>query len=233
VADPTLQQDYSGFSLDDPKLREVLERLHRSARGDVRFYPKIGLSMLMDKLLRRKPTTAQSTHRLKDLVIPVPHEMGVFSYLLARSIGACRIVEFGTSFGVSTIYLAAAVRDNGGGIVIGSEFLESKVEKARENLKEVGLEDYVDVRLGDAERTLADPGGTVDMLPLDGEKSLYLPILEILIPHLRSGAVVLGDDTKQFKKTLAPYVAYMQNLKNGFQSVSLSLGEGVEYSVRL
>ena len=172
MADPTSQQDHSGFSLDDPKLREVLERLHRSARDDVRFYPKIGLSMLMDKLLRRKPTTAQIAHRLKDLVIPVPHEMGVFSYLVARSIGARRIVEFGTSFGVSTIYLAAAIRDNGGGIVIGSEFLESKVEEARENLKEVGLEDYVDVRLGDAEQTLADPGGTVDMLLLDGEKSL-------------------------------------------------------------
>jgi len=71
------------------------------------------------------------------------------------------------------------------------------------------------------------------MILLDGEKSLYLHILEILIPHLRSGAVVLGDDTKQFKKTLAPYVAYMQNPKNGFQSISLSLGEGVEYSVRL
>jgi len=107
--------------------------------------------MLMDKLLRRKPTPAQVALRWKDVAIPVPHEVGVFSYLVARSIVARRIVEFGTSFGVSTIYLAAAVRDNGGEIVIGSEFLELKVEKARENLKEAGLEDYVDIRLGDAE----------------------------------------------------------------------------------
>lgn len=229
----TAEKQHSGCSLDDPGLQQVLERLHRSARGDVKFYPKIGLSMLMDKLLGRTPTTAEIAHRWKDLVIPVPPEAGLFSYLTARAIGARRIVEFGTSFGVSTIYLAAAVRDNGGGVVIGSEYLEAKVEKARENLKEVGLDDYVDIRLGDAAQTLSDPGGTVDMVLLDGEKSLYLPILEILKLHLRPGAVVLGDDTKQFKRTLAPYIAYMQDSRNGFQSVSLSLGEGIEYSVRL
>jgi predicted O-methyltransferase YrrM len=233
MSDPTARQELSGCSLDDPKIQEVLERLHRSARGDVKHYPKIGLSMLADKLLGRKPTTNQIAQRWKDLVIPVPPEAGVFSYLVARSIGASRIVEFGTSFGVSTIYLAAAVKDNGGGIVIGSEYLEAKVEKARENPREVGLEEYVEIRLGDAGQTLANPGGPVDMLLLDGEKSLYLPILELLVPHLRSGSVVLGDDTKQFKRTLAPYIAHMQDPRNGFQSVSLSLGEGVEFSVKL
>ena len=151
MIDSAISQEHSGLSLHHPKVREVLQRLHRSARGDVRFYPKIGLSMLMDKLLGRKPDAAAIARRMKDMVIPVPPEAGVFSYLVARSIGARRIVEFGTSFGVSTIYLAAAVRDNGGEIVIGSEFLELKVEKARENLKEAGLEDYVDIRLGDAE----------------------------------------------------------------------------------
>jgi predicted O-methyltransferase YrrM len=233
MSDPTTKRAPFRCTLDDPKIQKVLERLHRSASGDVKHYPKIGLSMLADKLLGRTPTTAQIAERWKDLVIPVPPDAGVFSYLIARSIGASRIVEFGTSFGVSTIYLAAAVKDNGGGLVIGSEFLEAKVEKARENLREVGLEEYVDIRLGDAVQTLADPGGTVDMLLLDGEKSLYLPILELLIPHLRSGSIVLGDDTKQFKRMLAPYIAYMQDTKNGFQSVSLSLGEGVEFSVKL
>jgi predicted O-methyltransferase YrrM len=50
--------------------------------------------------------------------------------MLCRAIGARRIVEAGTSFGVSTLYLAAAVRDNGGGVVFGAEY-EPEAETAR------------------------------------------------------------------------------------------------------
>jgi len=73
----------------------------------------------------------------------------------------------------------------------------------------------------------------VDMLLLDGWKDLYVPVLEMLTPHLRPGAVVLGDNIKTFPKALAPYVAHVSRTENGFQSVTLPIGEGTEYSVRL
>jgi predicted O-methyltransferase YrrM len=143
-------------------------------------------------------------------------------------------VEFGTSFGVSTIYFAAAIRDNGGGIVIGSEFIPSKAERARANIEEAGLTDSVDIRVGDAMETLADPGGDIDLLLIDGSKDLYLPILKMLAPHVRQGGVVLADNVLSpfIKKTLAGYVAYMQDSRHGFTSVTVPFPDGFEYSVK-
>jgi predicted O-methyltransferase YrrM len=219
--------------LHDPKVDALLEQLHRGARQDLVRFPGIGVSEVLDRMLKRNPTVADRGRRMKNIFVSISREQGMFAYLVARSTGAKRIVEFGTSFGVSTIYFAAAVRDNGGGIVIGSEIEETKVARARQNLEEAGLAEYVDIRIGDALQTLADPGGAVDLVLMDGWKDLYLPLIKILAPHLRPGAVVLSDNIKTFKRTLAPYVAYMEDLSNGFQSVTLPLGDGLQYSIRL
>ncbi len=227
------KHDSTECSLDSPEVRAVLDRLHRNARGDIVRFPGMGLSMLLDKLLGREPTVAEQADRMKDIYIPISRKQGVFAYLVARSIGASRIVEFGTSFGISIIYLAAAVKDNGGGLVIGSEIEETKLAKARQHLEEAGLERYADVRPGDAQQSLADPGGVVDMVLLDGWKDLYLPIVKMLTPRLRPGSVVLADNIYTFRKSLAPYVTHMRDARNGFQSITVPFKDGFEYSVRL
>jgi hypothetical protein len=89
-------------------------------------------------------------------------------YLLCRATGATRVAEFATSLGVSTLYLTAAVRDNGGGIVIGSEIVPAKAEQARANLNEAGLAEFAEIRIGDARQTFADLGGPIDFLLVDG-----------------------------------------------------------------
>jgi predicted O-methyltransferase YrrM len=222
-----------GCSLFAPEVRAVLGRLHGQAERQRLIFLKIGVAWGIDALLRRKPSVPKEARRFKDILVPLSPETGTFAYLIARSLGARRIVEFGTSFGVSTIYLAAAVRDNGGGLVIGSEIEKGKIAKARANLAEAGLGEYAEIRDGDARETLRDPGGVVDMALLDGFKDLYVPILEGLTPHLRKGAVVLADNIKTFPKALAPYVSHVRDLRNGFHSVTLPLGQGTEYSVRL
>jgi predicted O-methyltransferase YrrM len=175
-----MEQTGSACTLSDPRVKAVLDRLHREAKGDeLRSGIKL-LPYLAQKLLGRKPSFTDQYRRMADLSIPISAEQGVFGYLTARSIGARRIVEFGTSFGVSTLYFAAAIRDNGGGIVIGSEFIESKAKRARANIEEAGLTDFVEIRVGDAMGTLADPGGDIDLLLMDGSKDLYLPILKTL-----------------------------------------------------
>jgi hypothetical protein len=93
---------------------------------------------------------------------------GDLIYLLCRAIRATRVVEFATSVGFSTLYFAAAMRDNGGGRVIGSELVRSKVATARHNLAEAGLANYVDIREGDGRQTLRDLGGPVDFALIDG-----------------------------------------------------------------
>jgi predicted O-methyltransferase YrrM len=219
-------------SLDDPRVTAVLDRLHRAARGDWAFFAR-HLPMMVGMLAGwDRASSAEQSERLKDVYIPISRAQGRFLYLVARSIGARRIVEFGTSFGVSTCYAAAAARDTGGR-VIGTELEPGKHRAARANLTEAGLDGVVEILLGDACETLRSVEGPIDLLLLDGWKELYLPILQLLEPKLRPGSVVLADNIKTFRRSLRPYVEHVQSGRHGFHSVTLPLKDGFEYSVRL
>jgi predicted O-methyltransferase YrrM len=148
--------------------------------------------------------------------------------LLARANGAKAIVEFGTSFGVSTIHLAAALRDNGGGRLIGSELEPQKVERARANLTAAGLDDLVEVREGDALETLArDLPDTVDLVLFDGHKPLYPSILDLVAPRLRAGTFLVADNVD----ASPAYVERVRAKDGGFLSVPFA--SDVEVSIRL
>jgi predicted O-methyltransferase YrrM len=219
-------------SLDDPKLTAVLDRLHKAARGDLKFFLKNIPLMTRMLLGREAPPPAEQSRIFKDVYIPISRLQGRFLYLVARSLGAQRIVEFGTSFGISTLYAAAAARDESGQ-VIGSELEPTKQRAATAHLAEAGLADFAEVRLGDARETLRDVAGPIDLLLLDGWKEMYLPMLQMLAPKLRPGAVVLADNIRTFRRALTPYLDYVQSGRNQFASVTLPLADGFEYSVRL
>ena len=219
------------LGLDDPRVASVLARLHSAAKGDrVRFLalvPRLLVGWLAGKSFGESLPPAA----LKGCYIPVSREQGRLLYLTARAINARRIVEFGTSFAISTIYLAAAVRANGGGRVIGTEIEPEKHAKAVANIAESGLGNFAEVRLGDALQTLASVDAPVDMVLLDGWKDLYLPVLKLIAPALRRGTVVLADNIFTFRTDLEAYVAFVQNSTNGFESTTLRISDGMEYSV--
>ena len=216
-------------TLSLPQVRNILERLHTLAEdGD----EALGERVRSDPAWRTA-SSQQKAVMLQDALLPVSRDAGRFLYVLARSISAKRIVEFGTSFGVSTLYFAAALRDNGGGTVIGSELESGKIAKAIRNLAEAGLSEYADIRPGDAMQTLRDTGGTIDLLFLDGWKELYLDVLHLTALSLRPGSVVLADDVLLFPDQLAPYLDYMRDPAHGFVSVLVPIGDGIEYSVKL
>ncbi|KVA31176.1 methyltransferase [Burkholderia cepacia] len=180
------------------------------------------------RLMRSKTDYTDLYARLKDYPLPVSRETGTLLYMLARSGGARAIVEFGTSFGISTLHLAAALRDNGGGRLITSEFEPSKVARARANLTAAGLADLVEIREGDALRTLAaDLPDSVDLLLLDGAKGLYPEILALVEPHLEAGAFVVADNAEYSPD----YLAYVRAPENGYLSVPF--GGEVELSMRI
>ncbi|MEN2978580.1 O-methyltransferase [Tistrella bauzanensis] len=165
--------------------------------------------------------------RLKDLPLAVSRETGRLLYMLARSAGARSIVEFGTSFGISTLHLAAALRDNGGGHLITTEFEPSKVARARDNLTAAGLIDLVEIREGDALETLAgDLPASIDLLLLDGAKGLYADILGLLENRLRPGALIVADNT-DFSPAYRDRVG---SPAHGY--ISLPLGHDVTLSMR-
>lgn len=223
----TLNRD----GLDDPNVAAMLDRLHQLAKGDRWVFLRAMPAVAMAALTGGNFFKAAAPY-LKDAYIPVDPDQGRLLYLTARAIDARIIVEFGTSFAISTIYLAAAARLNGGR-VIGTELEAQKVTAARANVAAAGLAQFVDIREGDAMKTLASLEGPIDFLFLDGWKDLYLPLVKMLSPKMRAGAVVLADNIFTFKKTLRPYVGHMQDRANGFESVTVPLGHGMEYSVRL
>ena len=145
------------------------------------------------RMLRSKTDYRDLYKRLKNVPLAVSRETGALLYMLARSSGARTIVEFGTSFGISTLHLAAALRDNGGRLIT-SEFEPSKATRARDNLKAGGVIDMVEIREGDALETLSvDLPETIDLVLLDGAKSLYPEILSLLESRLKPGALIVAD----------------------------------------
>jgi predicted O-methyltransferase YrrM len=180
------------------------------------------------RLMQSKTDYLDFYSQMKDFPLPVSRETGLLLYMLARGSGARTIVEFGTSFGVSTLYLAAALRDNGGGVLITSEFEPSKVERARGNLIAGGLSDLVEIRQGDALKTLAvDLPETIDLLLLDGAKALYPEILSLVESRLRPGTLIVADNADYSPD----YLARVRSPGSGY--LSTPFADDVELSMRI
>jgi predicted O-methyltransferase YrrM len=209
-------------SLHDPVVSRVLKALHSQADT---VDPPL-LAHMGDK------TDDERAQLLDQAFIPVSPDAGRFLYTLVRASKTGTVVEFGTSFGISTIYMAAAIRDRGEGTLITTELHAGKAQKARDNLLDAGLLDCVDLRLGDALETLKDIAGGVTLFFLDGWKKLYLPVLKRLEPALEPGALVVADDLDLFPEVHKPYLAYVRNSGNGYISVEVPIGDRMELSVR-
>jgi len=180
------------------------------------------------RMMRSKTDYADLYGRLKDVPLAVSRETGALLYMLARSSRARTIVEFGTSFGISTLHLASGLRDNGGGRLITSEFEPSKAARARDNLSAGGLLDLVEIREGDALKTLsADLPDTIDLVLLDGAKALYPEILELVEGHLKPGAIIVADNADDSPD----YLARVRMPGSGYMSTAFA--EDVELSVRI
>lgn len=217
-------------SLEDPRIANVLAELHRAARRDTRVFLR-ALPSVVAGLLRGRGVVDSAKPHLRDAFIPIDAAQGRVLYQIARAQGARRIVEFGASFGISTIYLAAAVRDNGGGRVVTTELEPGKVAGAQANYRRAGVEAEIELRAGDALETLRRIDGPIDMLFLDGWKEACLPVLRLLEPRLLRGSCVLCDDMKPFRRTLKPYVDHVRGNPGRYVSMELPLGDGLEFSV--
>lgn len=178
---------------------------------------------------------------LSDKLVALDRDKAEFCYQVCRALRATRVVEAGTSFGVSTLFLAAAVRDNlrgnlrGGGeegIVIGTEYEPEKARAARANFAEAGLSDLIELREGDLRETLADAGGPVDFMLIDIWTPMARPALELVAPRLREGAVVICDNTAQFPEAYRDYFDFVRDPANGLRTMTLPFEGGLEFTVR-
>lgn len=209
-------------SLTEPRIHSLLSALHTEAD---RTDPPL--------LAAAEGKSASERGAFLDRAfIPVDAHAGRFLYAMVRAARPGRVIEFGTSFGISTIYLAAAIRDRSAGSVITTELHVGKASTARKYFEQAGVLDLIDLRVGDALETLKDVKGDVSVVFLDGWKNVYLPVLRMLEPALAPGSLVIADDLDLFPDALAPYLAYVRDPANGYVSVKVPIGDAMELSVR-
>jgi predicted O-methyltransferase YrrM len=211
-------------SLDqDARLVAVLDRLHRQSAAQEQAMQADGID----------PEFEEERQFWSDKLVALDADKARFCYGLCRASNARRIVEAGTSFGVSTLYLAAAVRDNGGGSVVGTEYEPPKARAARDHFEEAGLSAYIDLRLGDLRHTLRDIDGPIDFLLLDIWTPMALPALELVAPKMRTGAVVVTDNTVRCRLEYAGLFAYLEEAAHGFTTLTLPFNGGLGMSVKV
>lgn len=225
-------------SLSTGLVADVLDRLHQEA--------EIADAPLMQALVNEAGSREEMINQAiaaenRDLgqvyqgyannFLSVSPRFGRFLYMCARASKATRIVEFGSSMGISAIYMAAALRDMGGGRLIGTDLEPGKIERARANVDSAGLGEFVEFRFGDARETLASGLGEIDMVMLDGAFTLYLPILKLLEPQLKRGALIVGENA--FEEA-SGYIDYVRDPENGYLSLSLPFDpwRGNEFTIK-
>lgn len=176
---------------------------------------------------------ADANRFMADKMVALEPEKAELCWLLCRSLQAKRVVEIGTSFGVSTLYLADAVRANGGGLVIGTEYEAAKAAAARTSFAAAGVSDLIDLREGDLRETLKVIEGPVDFVLMDIWTEMARPALELVAPHLRPGAIVVADNTTQFRHAYRHFFEFVEDPANGLKSLTLPYAGGLELVVKI
>jgi predicted O-methyltransferase YrrM len=218
--------------LNDPPLEALLERLHAESLAQDepmgRFFSAraaAGEDLSPDK--------GEVKAFLVDKLVALERDKALFCYQLCRALKAKRVVEAGTSYGVSTLYLAAAIRDNGGGTVIATENEGAKVATAQANFAAAGLSGFIDLRAGDLRETLTRVDAPVDFMLVDIWTPMARPALERVSPHLRDGAIVVCDNTATYRDYYRDYFDFLADPANRFSTLTLPFEGGLEMSVRI
>ncbi len=224
--------------LNDPKLEAILASLHERSRAQ----ESLSASYFDGRAAEGRSdwgTDARDHAFYADKLVALEPEKALFCYAVCRALGARRIVELGTSFGVSTLYLAAAVRDNckaggGAGVVIGTEHEPAKAAAARATFAAAELSDWIDLREGDLRETLKDLAGPVDFALFDIWTPMARPALEIIAPHLRAGAVICADNTAQprARAGYADFFAFIADPAHGLRTMTLPFRGGLEMALK-
>ncbi len=204
-------------TLQDRRVATELDRMYTESKNQ--------MSKLREMIgdFGRPMTTQERTEAMSEFYIPVTPEAGRLLYTLVRATRPTTVVEFGMSFGVSAIHLAAAVRDNGSGRVVTTELSNSKIAAAKQTFAKTGLADVITIFEGDALTTLEELDGPVDFILLDGWKELYLPVIELLEPLLSAGALVVADNAST--EGTDPYLDRVRNPDNGYVSFNFRVRE--------
>lgn len=201
----------------DARIQSLLADYHARAESERKLMNELPPDQLMS--------------RLDDFLLPVGESSGTLLNILVKSLRAKTILEIGTSYGYSTVWLAEAARETGGK-VITLELSAEKSAHAKAQLGTVGLDAFVDFRVGDALETLKGVPGPIDFVLLDLWKDLYIPCFDLFAPRLGAGAMVAADNMIEPPWSRPEAEAYRAHVRASgtFDSVLLPVGSGIELS---
>ncbi len=189
------------------------------------------LVAFLDELARfGEDNDARQTERPKRMLNITP-DTGRLLWILVQAARATRILEVGTSNAYSTIWLADAARATGGH-VITLERNPDKVRLARANLARAGLADRVEILEGSAAETLATLTGPFHFVFLDADRANYSTYLDLALPKLQPGGLLVADNVISHAEELTDYLARVKSNPTLF-SVTIPVGKGEEVSLKL
>jgi predicted O-methyltransferase YrrM len=189
------------------------------------------LLALLDDLWRRgDDNDARETERRRRMLNITP-DTGRLLWILARAGRAARILEVGTSNAYSTIWLADAARAAGGRVVT-LERDADKVRLARENLGRAGLDAWVEIREGAAVETLGRLRGPFDLVFLDADRPSYRTYLDLVVPMLTPGGLLVADNVVSHRAELEDFLAGVKAHPQ-LLSVTVPIGKGEEVALKL
>lgn len=219
--------------LNDPKLEAFLDALHAQSEGQNDAINAYFRKRIEERTLSWKGFDADTTRFFADKMVALEKVKAEYCYALCRAMNAKRIVECGTSYGVSTLYLAAAARGNGGGIVIATEWEAEKAAIARRNFETAGLTQFIDLRQGDLAQTLTHIDGPVDFVLLDIWTEAVMPAIRRIAPHLHAGSVIIADNTTSSRPGYKAYFDYIADPANRLRTMTLPFDGGLEMTIRV
>jgi predicted O-methyltransferase YrrM len=216
----------------DPTLRALIDDLQARSRAQEADTSRSFSDRAKKGDLSWDGLDADANKFMADKLVALEPIKAEFCHTLCRALRATRVVEVGTSFGVSTLYLADAVRTNGGGVVIGTEYEPAKAAAAGKAFSEAGLAHLIDLREGDLRETLKIIEGPVDFVLMDIWTEMARPALELIAPHLRSGALVVADNTTQFRHAYRHFFEFVEDPRNQLTPMTLPFVGGLEVVVK-
>ncbi|KAF2969041.1 hypothetical protein GQX73_g4528 [Xylaria multiplex] len=235
------------------QVKALLLRLHNSSLAQEEELNKPDEKLSTLKALKAKGDAGDATaladyqrqfdDLMRDKMIALEQDKALFVYHLCRALSATRIVEAGTSFGLSTIYLALAVGQNASKLdpeqgkaakVIATENEASKAILARQHWKEAGVEvePWIELREGDLRQTLASNlPMEIDFVLFDIWTPMVVPTLRLLEPNLKKGAVLVADNVTSSASGYDDFHDYIKTRRNAYRSLVLPYSGGLEFTI--
>ena len=217
--------------LINQQARALAETLHKTSEAEVPGMAAYFSERGADSGLLSGSFDTDSHQFMADKMVALEQDKAEFCHMLVRATRATRVVEIGTSHGVSTLYLADAVNANGGGTVIATEYEANKADIARDHFAQTGLDSLIDLREGDLRKTLVGLDLDIDFVLMDIWVEMARPAIELLYPNLNPGAIVICDNTETYREAYREYFEFIEDPANRMTTRTLPFRGGLEFSM--